>query len=470
MNSNDQFYKIRDKTIISFTARPLWKNHYTMELALLYELSKNNNIKYFYCNKILDTCEANIFGDPVICNECVGFLDESITQLELQADFDLKPIFNNVIKQYPHINYQPNIFNSIDTLMSIKYKNFEIGKAIINHLIGNFSIKVNLQEPAIKKLIRSLFYSLIDLYEFFDHYFKTENADYGLTFNGRFPQEAAFLSACEANKINYMIHERGSSVDRIALYFNQKPHHIWTYSDQAIGIDLSKFNYEMTARLKSFCISPYKMWPDQIFNKDQIKGHLPIKRDKKIISIFLSTQEEFFAVSGGPEDSSFYKKLEKLLVNFHLIEHSNYHVIIRDHPNSAKFSQESNYQSLVARFSFAQYFSPTSEIDTYALIDSSDLVITFGSTVGLEALARGKKVVCLTKWYSIYSVDLPGILVFDVFYDSISLIIKHLNSDINTDLIVESAMKIAAVILKFDVIIPGWKYDTENNRVTIYKN
>lgn len=470
MNSNEQFYNLKDKKIVGFSAKPLWKNHFLMEASLLYELSKKNTIQYFYCNKILETCEANKYGNPDICNTCIVWQKDIINELSNCRNFEIKPLFNNLIEKYHNLNYDNKLINSLSDLSNLNYHNFDIGKAIINHLIGNFGVNVNLKAPEIQKLLRSLLYSLVDLYEFFNNYFKIEKVDYGLIFNGRFPQEAAFLAACEANGVNFMIHERGTAVDRISVYFNQRPHHVWRYSHQALNINLSKYDADDLSRITSFCKKPYKQWPDQIFTQKQIKGNLPINVDKKIISIFLSTQEEYFAVSGGPEDSSFYSKLEELLMKFNQLGDGEYRLIVRDHPNSANFSQEARYQSLISRFDFAEYFSPTSDIDTYALVDASELVITFGSTVGIEALGRGKKVACLTKWYSAYSINLPGILVFDVFQDPINLIIKHIADDIESELIIQSAMKIGALALEFDVSVPSWKYNLADHMMAFSKS
>lgn len=471
MNSNYQFYNIKNKKIIGFSSKPLWKSHYLMEAALLFELSKKNSIEYFYCNQVLDSCEANPYGNPDICKACIGWQHEIIHQKIKSSGIKIKPLFNDVIEKHRHLNYDHNSLKSINDLSNIKYYNFDIGKAIINHLVGNFGININLNNTEIQKLLRTLLYSLIDLYEFFNSFFKNENVDYGLTFNGRFPQEAAFLAACEINGVEFIIHERGTTPAKISVYFNQRPHQVWQYSSMALDINLKSYDADGITNIKNFCNNPYKTWSDQVFTGKQIKGSLPIKGYGKVISIFLSTQEEYYAVSGGPEDSSFYVKLEELLNKFSLLdEKADYQVIVRDHPNSAKFSQETSYLSLISKFDFVQYFSPTSEIDTYALIDASEVVITFGSTVGFEALGRGKKVVCLTKWYSIYSVDLPGILVYDVFKDSIDAILEHIGADINSNLIVESAMKIGAAALEFDVSVPSWKYNPIDKTMRFYSS
>ena len=49
----------------------------------------------------------------------------------------------------------------------------------------------------------------------------------------------------------------------------------------------------------------------------------------------------------------------------------------------------------------AQVIQPEEEFDSYALIESSDLVLTFGSTTGVEAVALGKPSLLLGE--SLYS-------------------------------------------------------------------
>ena len=44
-----------------------------------------------------------------------------------------------------------------------------------------------------------------------------------------------------------------------------------------------------------------------------------------------------------------------------------------------------------------RYIPPTSSIDSYSLASASDLIITFGSTIGVESLYLGKPTISLAK-------------------------------------------------------------------------
>jgi capsule polysaccharide modification protein KpsS len=145
----------------------------------------------------------------------------------------------------------------------------------------------------------------------------------------------------------------------------------------------------------------------------------------------------------------------------------DYQVIIKDHPNSLKFNLCKNYTDLAKNYSFIDYYPPDSNIDSYELLEVSDLIITFGSTLGLEALFKGIKVICLTKLYASYAVELPGILTYDPLNPDIDKLRKFADQQISKEEIVESCIKVAASIVKHDVEIPGWSYQENDSGAKI---
>lgn len=81
-----------------------------------------------------------------------------------------------------------------------------------------------------------------------------------------------------------------------------------------------------------------------------------------------------------------------------------YEIVIRWHPNLAKANKPTRdwLGSLVRSLSSLRHILPEDPVDTYDLVDKSDLIINFGSTVGVYGEAEGHSVLHLTpiSWYS----------------------------------------------------------------------
>ncbi len=79
------------------------------------------------------------------------------------------------------------------------------------------------------------------------------------------------------------------------------------------------------------------------------------------------------------------------------IGNNNYHFYLRNHPN---LSQVNNSQTAeVKKFNFDNFtlIDASSPVDTYSLMKSCNVIISFGSTIGIEATYHGKISILLGK-------------------------------------------------------------------------
>ena len=132
--------------------------------------------------------------------------------------------------------------------------------------------------------------------------------------------------------------------------------------------------------------------------KDQRKGLLPADFSEKNynIVIFNSTMEEQVGIPG--RDPPIYRdELDGLArIAKSLDGTANIKVFIRMHPNlkGCENSQVKEIRKIVNRHSsLISLISSESTISSYALIDKCNLVVSMGSTIGVEACFWGKPVV-----------------------------------------------------------------------------
>ncbi|MEM1067587.1 MAG: hypothetical protein AAGI63_01735, partial [Planctomycetota bacterium] len=116
---------------------------------------------------------------------------------------------------------------------------------------------------------------------------------------------------------------------------------------------------------------------------------------KERVAVFLSSQDEFEAL--GPEWESPFDDYVAVL-NRLCTEHSETLFCIRFHPNQGDMTSDviSPFNELAGR-SNVQLYLPHDSISTYGLIEWSDKVITFGSTVTVEACWMDKAVILCGK-------------------------------------------------------------------------
>jgi len=137
--------------------------------------------------------------------------------------------------------------------------------------------------------------------------------------------------------------------------------------------------------------------------KDQVKGCLPeIDKDKKIVTYFTSSDDEYKAV-GDIVKWNHWKDQDHCLKDIVDICSSDnkLQLIVRIHPHM----QSKHPSDLQAILGYCMnhpgviVIPPESPVDSYALIDSSDIVVTAMSTIGIESAYWGTPSICMGPSY-----------------------------------------------------------------------
>lgn len=109
---------------------------------------------------------------------------------------------------------------------------------------------------------------------------------------------------------------------------------------------------------------------------------------------FAFLEENFFGgQSSNSEPSELYAAIYELLSDNNLRELFN--VAVRWHPNlvNAGLNEQSLLEGVVESSPFVVHVLPDSAVSSYELLDLADVIVTMGSTIGLEAATNGKPVI-----------------------------------------------------------------------------
>jgi hypothetical protein len=317
--------------------------------------------------------------------------------------------FHSDYKLHP-VNKINFTFSTIEELKRIKYENFDIGMAVASSLI---SLKKD-SNPSLlsnRKLIDKMLLSSLQVYQNTLCLLENKKVDLVYIFNGRFCNQRAILRACESLNIKFMIHERGANKD---LYYVRSfmPHNKELIQKEMIE---NWDNVTNKSQAKEIAIKWFNDRRSGIdtdwfsYSKNQIKNLLPeIDSSKKTVTYFHSSDDEYAAIGDQFLWKGWKDQYDAVVNLIKVVDSSNsINLIIRLHPHMVKKSLTENFKwkSLQKYSNKIIVIDPESKIDSYALVEKSDIIVSSGSKIGIESVYLNK----------------PSILLGPSPYDSLDL-------------------------------------------------
>lgn len=364
--------------------------HFETELELMLNLMKDENEVYsLSCNKILDKfCVANQNFEDEYCNKCcqayknglnlIKFPPKNILEMS-EVSFPKFPEFKNQKELAEYSMDGINIgFGVCTSFMSITrdylFDTIKHKEQIRKYLESSFIILKN-----VEKILQELRFDSVYL------------------FNGRFLEYWPVIELCRKYDIDYYLHERGANESKYQLVKNDLIHRPQRIRDEMI-FSWNKTDEPERSKVAQKWFADRRKGIEQewvVFAKSQTKGCLPASFDssKENIAIFNSSLDEYYCFSDwkNPVDENENKIINSILE--HYKNDKTKHFYLRVHPrlndipttqiDELKKISNLNYPNLTVIWS-------EDKIDTYALIESCNKVISFGSTVGVEATFWGK--------------------------------------------------------------------------------
>lgn len=282
-------------------------------------------------------------------------------------------------------------------LKQYRYRNVPLGLGCASSLISWYC-NSEYDPAADRGTVRRALLTAALTYERAAALINTEKPDKVITFNGRFATCRPIVEAAASEGVPLLRHERGATNDKYGLfeesvhsydYIRKRIEAIWQEADP---IERERLAHALYQRRRGgdplgwySCIGMQE--------RGKIKPWTP---GKTRVLYFPSNDDEFAAVSDTVIPSHWgtqfeaLKSLISVCGDIHHIE-----LMIRLHPWTV--------QKWVMRNSWAETdrwrafwgnnvitIPEDSDIDSYAQLESADLVVTYGSTIGIEAVYWGK--------------------------------------------------------------------------------
>lgn len=396
-----------------------WNPHWETELNLAEEYKQKGwHITILKCDKELPVCVANPEKNWTTCADCKSRKSAGLRWLDDKNIF-VKSFYRLTAEQEAHIQeFMKSEIESLEQLEKIKADCSDVGLAALS------SVAFVLREPRpdvvkYQKLLKDFLRSALLVHYSMLNHLQEIRPDEVVLFNGRFAEIRPALQLAWDMKIDTYIHEVGGVAGRYLLTKNAFLHSckVWKeMMDEAYDnseLDPAKKRIIGTTWFEERRNNATREAPS--FITQQKKGLLPedFSADKVNIVIFNSSDDEFvgFEEYKNPLYENQDEGTKMILESFKNNDKIKFY--LRVHPFLSKLdnSQTRFISRLEKQFPNLCVIPPESPISSYSLMDLSNLVITFGSTVGIEAVYSGK----------------PSILIGRAVYEDLNGIIKPQN-------------------------------------------
>lgn len=374
-----------------------WQIHHaeTIELALKH-IDLGDDVYVLSCDGALTSCPANTYHNKYLCISCKAQTNYTMTKiLRGQAkDFRLKLRENSINLPY---------FSTLEELKKFRLYDVPFGELVTSQLVDD-ARDCYITVEDIQPRIESLLQNSIALYTEARKIIRESGAEMVYVWNGRRCSDGPVCYAARDEDVTYNTYISGGKKNTYMTLPALKVHglvenkklmeELFADSVKQRGIKNTEEDSMLFYTLQKNGGGDF---PGCIYFGYNFSETITLKNDgiKKRVVIFPSSLWEFYAMSDfrrydDPYPNQ-YDGIEQILNDERVYADNS--LFVRWHPNlktCGKNERKVIDEIIQETSENTVHFTPESTINSYDLIDSADVVVTFGSTVGIEANFYGK--------------------------------------------------------------------------------
>lgn len=387
----------RDDLLVAFAPFALWSPHFETDLEIIQNhADAGGRVVVLSCDGQLKTCEPNPEHRALVCRACQGRFRSGMRWLQGPA-ISHQTFHDLTADEALQVeSLRTRAWTDLEEVRAFRLDGTDVGLAAISSVVS-WSREPSPDVGKFAKAIGDNVASAAMVYFSLSRKLTGLGASAISLCNGRVAALRPALRAAQKLGVTAYVHERAGYADRYALTTDTYPHDL-----AAIKSEIERLVPETgftQAQVRSA-----RGWYEErragiaqswiSFVAGQDRGAVPdeIHGAARKVAIFVSSEDEFVAIEewNNPFYPSQNEGIESLLSAFE--SDSRVRFFLREHPNMAGLdnSQLDGIHALARRFPRLVVIDASSPVSSYALIDAVDLVITFGSTIGVEACYAGK--------------------------------------------------------------------------------
>ncbi|MEE1979626.1 hypothetical protein [Shewanella xiamenensis] len=378
---------------------PIGAHEKKLELVLAYSqelIDQGNDITFISCSGTGQSCIYTKGYNKLNCLYCKKRYSMSLDAVRGQYK-------HFQVDRYKEIKICLENPITNDNLKSVCYKGVNIGYGALSTFVSRTRkvdvSKVNANEYDYINKLLSTSANLVDYFAPIIH-----DYDKVVVFNARLNDTRCIYELCIKNNIHIEALEINFDNTGLVLFSNCLPHNI-PYNEVLMRNIYNELGFDRCKEISDdFFNKRVSGIPTDIcsYTAHQNNTLLPESWDvnKNNIVIFNSSEDEFISIGGEWEIGNLFRsQIEclKFLRDNDGFKKSNICFYLRIHPNLINGDKKYIKELLDLQSSNFFIIHPESKISSYKLLFESDKVITFGSSMGVEATYWGKPSILIGK-------------------------------------------------------------------------
>ena len=302
-----------------------------------------------------------------------------------------------------NIEREIDLLESLNTVLAFEYIGFKVGKIVervlfryfksgtIIHNAHSLEVAKNFLKTSISNIITSK--SIIE----------AGTTDLFLFSHGIYCTWEPVLTVCQKAGIDFVCYDRGKTKETININWNQ-PAPDWSF-DSAWSENKSRALTDKEASSVASYLKERELQKGDVYSYnfqgrdvdiDVVRELLVIPRGTKVLTFF--TNLVWDAANIGRDDA-FHTFVEAIsYASERYKNRSDVFILIRTHPAEIVRGTNQKYRNLVANINAnVRVIDESMHLNSFTILDLTDIAITHTSTVGLEMAMTGKPSIVLGK-------------------------------------------------------------------------
>ncbi|MTB53181.1 hypothetical protein [Lewinella sp. W8] len=368
------------------------------------------------CGGGLLSCRYNLIHHPIDCAKC----DANCTDLAKLSGVPQ----DRMITLDHGLTPPPGSFalpQTTEELLAYEFEGVNVGRGVASTLVSmlrNHDVEL---EGRHRQIVEIMLRASICLARNADKILRDIAPQRVFLWNGRHVQCRSMIEVCNKMGIPFTTYEVGGKPDTYQVFENGLPHSIQVRDRMANAL-WGNTEVETREALANNWFRAKRMGKnldDKVYTGGQSSGALPPEFDpqKRNLVIFNSSEDEMKSIAEW--QTNLYADQNDAIrqIAQATLDWEDFSIFVRIHPNLTGLKNRQMRELMSFDFPHLSLIAGDAPVDSYAIMEAADVVLSFGSTIGIEATYWGRPSILYGRAFyqehdAVYRPDsLKGLLV-----------------------------------------------------------
>ena len=372
----------------------LYTPHFETDLEIAQShLDAGDQVTIIVCDGLLRSCDVNRHHRVTQCARCIGRRRRGLSVLSPHAR--LRVVALSSLPGWSQRIELPARFDTVEQLRDFEYAGFDAGYAVLSSIVSMLRDPVpdlTMHQKTVQDLLRGS----VRVFLAMGDYLRRGEIDRVYVYNGRYGLLRPVVRSCQRAGVDFHTHERGHDTSHFTTFHNTLPHdidhvereirHAWQRAAGSRDREVVASDF-FRRRAEGVMTS----WHS--FTAHQQAGLLPggWNPDARNVVAFTSSEDEFVAIGDQWTAGLYPNQVDGLrrIIGDGFSDGAASRLFVRVHPNLRGVDNASVRDVLALDGPMVTVIPPESTVSSYALLKAADIVLTFGSSIGIEAVFWG---------------------------------------------------------------------------------